>query len=95
MPVQKNGQDERNRPSFPGCSGALSYLQELYELLEVYEVTKYVSFDWVSVLTVIIPVSYLAAIPSEAGEPIVKGGRYDRAFVLFWKRGSGDRFALR
>lgn len=77
---------------FPGVADALSYLQELYELLEVYDVTKYVSFE----LGLISSYSYYTGILFSgytfgSGEPIVKGGRYERAFVLLWKRGSGDR----
>lgn len=80
---------------FPGVADALSYLQELYELLEVYDVTKYVSFE----LGLISSYSYYTGILFSgytfgSGEPIVKGGRYDRLLSYFGKEVPAIGFAL-
>lgn len=80
---------------FPGVADALSYLQELYELLEVYDVTKYVSFE----LGLISSYSYYTGILFSgytfgSGEPIVKGGRYDRLLSYFGKEAPAIGFAL-
>lgn len=80
---------------FPGVADALSYLQVLYELLEVYDVTKYVSFE----LGLISSYSYYTGILFSgytfgSGEPIVKGGRYDRLLSYFGKEAPAIGFAL-
>lgn len=81
--------------AYPGIYRTLHYLQELYELLEVYEVTKYISFEPGLLGTYQYYTGILfSGYTFGSGEPIVKGGRYDRLLSYFGKEAPAIGFAL-
>lgn len=74
---------------------ALSYLSELYEVLNIYGVSKYVSFE----LGLLTTHKYYTGIIFQgytfgSGEPIVKGGRYDRLMAYFNQDAPAIGFAI-
>ncbi len=80
---------------YPEIYEALTYMTHLYELLEIYGVSKYVSFD----MGLISDYEYYTGILFSgytfgSGEPIVKGGRYDRLLSYFGKDAPAIGFAI-
>ncbi len=74
---------------------SLRYLKELYEILDIYGVTKYVSFEMGLVSTYKYYTGILfSGYTFGSGEPIVKGGRYDKLLSYFGKNAPAIGFAL-
>ncbi|MGI6070000.1 MAG: ATP phosphoribosyltransferase regulatory subunit [Blautia sp.] len=74
---------------------AISRLEEIYEVLRCYGYDKYISFD----LGMLSKYDYYTGIICQAftygtGEPIVKGGRYDRLLEHFGKPACATGFAI-
>lgn len=74
---------------------AISRLEKLYQVLKSYGVEKYVSFD----LGMLSKYHYYTGIIFKAytygvGEPVVKGGRYDRLLGHFGKKAPAVGFAI-
>ena len=72
---------------YPKVYAALEHLEQLWSLLLLYGVEKYVSFE----LGVISGYKYYSGIIFQgytfgSGEPVVKGGRYDRLLKHFGKK---------
>ena len=74
---------------------ALEWLQSLQELLLLYGIDGYVSFEpgMVSEYHYYTGI-LLAGYPYGTGEPIVKGGRYDRLLPMFGKNTPAIGFAI-
>lgn len=71
------------------------YFEKLYELLEVYKVSSYVSFE----MGLISEHEYYTGVIFSgytygSGEPIVKGGRYDKLLSHFGKDAYAIGFAI-
>ena len=81
--------------AYPRIAEAINRLEELYEVLKVYQAERYVSFE----LGVISDYQYYTGIifagyTFGSGEPIVKGGRYDRLLTYFGKNSASIGFAF-
>ncbi len=68
----------------PAVEAAVSRLEKIYDVLKLYGVEKYVSFD----LSMLSKYRYYTGIIFQgytygSGEPLVKGGRYDRLLEHF------------
>lgn len=74
---------------------SIDRLMQLYELLKVYEDEKYISFD----LGLVSKYHYYTGIifagyTFGTGEPIVKGGRYDKLLTYFGKKAPSIGFGI-
>ena len=81
--------------NYPKVYDAFNYFEKLYELLEVYGVSDYVSFE----VGLISPFQYYTGVIFSgytygSGEPIVKGGRYDKLLSNFGKDAPAIGFAV-
>lgn len=95
-----NGSDElleakKCASAYPRILGAIEELEELRAILEVYEVSRYISFELGTIsnyqyYTGIIFAGYTFG----SGEPIVKGGRYDKLLTYFGKDSASIGFAF-
>ncbi len=79
----------------PRSIGAIERLEKLYDVLKRYGVEKYVSFD----LGMLSKYNYYTGIIFKAytygvGEPVVKGGRYDKLLQYFGKEAPAVGFAI-
>ncbi len=80
---------------YPQIAGAIDHLIELYSYLQIYGIEKYVSFE----LGILSDYQYYTGIIFSGytygtGEPIVKGGRYDRLLSYFGKNTPAIGFAI-
>ena len=80
---------------YPKVYAALEHLEQLWSLLLLYGVEKYVSFE----LGVISGYKYYSGIIFQgytfgSGEPVVKGGRYDRLLKHFGKKTPAIGFVI-
>lgn len=81
--------------AYPRILAAIEELEELRAILEVYEVSRYISFELGTIsnyqyYTGIIFAGYTFG----SGEPIVKGGRYDKLLTYFGKDSASIGFAF-
>lgn len=81
--------------AYPSMLQAIDHLIELSTYLQMYEIEKYVSFE----LGVISDYQYYTGIIFSGytygtGEPIVKGGRYDKLLSYFGKNKPAIGFAI-
>lgn len=81
--------------AYPRILKAIENLEELHKILEAYEVSRYVSFE----LGIISDYQYYTGIifagyTFGSGEPIVKGGRYDKLLTYFGKDSASIGFAF-
>ena len=81
--------------SYPRILAAIHNLEELHKVLEVYGIQKYISFE----LGIISSYQYYTGIIFSgytfgSGEPIVKGGRYDKLLTYYGKTSSSIGFAI-
>ncbi|MCR4674620.1 MAG: ATP phosphoribosyltransferase regulatory subunit [Lachnospiraceae bacterium] len=81
--------------AYPKVYDALVYFEKLYELLETYGVSDYISFE----MGLISQFQYYTGVVFSgysygSGEPIVKGGRYDRLLSNFGKDAPAIGFAV-
>lgn len=88
------GEAERAAKGYDTISYALRYLKELHEVLKVYEVEDYISYE----LGAISDYHYYTGIIFSGytfgtGEPVVKGGRYDKLLKYFGKNAPAIGFA--
>lgn len=80
---------------YPRILSALDRFEELYKILEVYGISRYVSFE----PGIISDYRYYTGIifagyTFGSGEPIVKGGRYDKLLTYFGKTSASIGFAF-
>ena len=80
---------------YPGVVDAIHNLEELQSLLEVYGIERYVSVE----LGMVSSYQYYTGIIFSgytfgSGEPIVKGGRYDRLLTYYGKDSASIGFAV-
>lgn len=95
-----NGSDElmeakKCASAYPRILKAIDNLEELHKILEVYGISRYISFE----LGIISDYQYYTGIifagyTFGSGEPIVKGGRYDRLLTYFGKDSASIGFAF-
>jgi ATP phosphoribosyltransferase regulatory subunit len=81
--------------SYPRILAAIHNLEELHKVLEVYGIQKYISFE----LGIISSYQYYTGIifagyTFGTGEPVVKGGRYDRLLTYFGRKAPAIGFAI-
>ena len=81
--------------SYPRILAAIHNLEELHKVLEVYGIQKYISFE----LGIISSYQYYTGIIFSgytfgSGEPIVKGGRYDKLLTYYGKTSASIGFAI-
>ena len=81
--------------SYPRILAAIYNLEELQKVLEVYGIQKYISFE----LGIISSYQYYTGIIFSgytfgSGEPIVKGGRYDKLLTYYGKTSASIGFAI-
>ncbi len=79
----------------PCALEAVSRLEEIYEILKLYGYEKYVTFDF----SMLSRYEYYTGIIFQAytygtGEPLVKGGRYDKLLKHFGKDAPSIGFAI-
>ena len=80
---------------YPKILHAIENLEELHGLLKAYEIEKYISFE----LGMLSNYQYYTGIifagyTFGSGEPIVKGGRYDKLLTHFGKDSASIGFAI-
>lgn len=80
---------------YPKILSAIVRLEELHKVLEVYGIDKYVSYE----LGMVSNYQYYTGIifagyTFGSGEPILKGGRYDRLLSYFGKNAASIGFAI-
>ena len=80
---------------YPGVADAIHNLEELQSLLEIYGIDRYISFE----LGMVSSYQYYTGIIFSgytfgSGEPIVKGGRYDKLFTYYGKDSASIGFAI-
>ncbi len=81
--------------NYPKILAAIVRLEELHKVLEVYGIDKYVSYE----LGMVSNYQYYTGIifagyTFGSGEPILKGGRYDRLLSHFGKSAASIGFAV-
>ncbi|MCR5546218.1 MAG: ATP phosphoribosyltransferase regulatory subunit [Lachnospiraceae bacterium] len=86
---------ELKAKAYPKVYDAFVYFEKLYELLDVYGVSDYISFE----MGLISQYQYYTGVVFSgysygSGEPIVKGGRYDRLLSNFGKDAPAIGFAV-
>ena len=87
--------NDLKRASYPRILAAIHNLEELHKVLEVYGIQKYISFE----LGIISSYQYYTGIIFSgytfgSGEPIVKGGRYDKLLTYYGKTSASIGFAI-
>ena len=80
---------------YPKILHAIENLEELHGLLKAYDIEKYISFE----LGMLSNYQYYTGIifagyTFGSGEPIVKGGRYDKLLTHFGKDSASIGFAI-
>lgn len=88
-------QKARSLTENPCALEAVSRLEEIYEILKLYGYEKYVTFDF----SMLSRYEYYTGIIFQAytygtGEPLVKGGRYDKLLKHFGKDAPSIGFAI-
>ena len=88
-------QEARELVNNEQSQSSIDRLMQLYELLKVYEDEKYISFD----LGLVSKYHYYTGIifagyTFGTGEPVVKGGRYDRLLTYFGRKAPAIGFAI-
>lgn len=86
---------KQNAASYPSILSAIKELEELNEFLTIYGIDKYISFE----LGIISSYHYYTGIiyagyTFGTGEPIVRGGRYDKLLNYFGKSAPSIGFAI-
>ena len=86
---------KQNAASYPSILSAIKELEELNEFLTIYGIDKYISFE----LGIISSYHYYTGIifagyTFGTGEPIVKGGRYDKLLTYFGKKAPSIGFGI-
>lgn len=86
---------KRHAMNYPNVLAAITELEQLNEFLQIYEIDKYVSFE----LGIISSYHYYTGIVFAGytfgtGEPIVRGGRYDKLLTYFGKNAPSIGFAI-
>lgn len=81
--------------NYPKILSAIVRLEELHKVLEVYGIDKYVSYE----LGMVSNYQYYTGIIFSgytfgSGEPILKGGRYDKLLSYFGKNAASIGFAV-
>lgn len=81
--------------SYPDIASAIRELEQLQELLRLYRIDRYISFE----LGMISNYHYYTGIifagyTFGTGEPIVRGGRYDKLLNFFGKNAPSIGFAI-
>ncbi len=81
--------------NYPKILSAIVRLEELHKVLEVYGIDKYVSYE----LGMVSNYQYYTGIifagyTFGSGEPILKGGRYDKLLSYFGKSAASIGFAI-
>lgn len=81
--------------NYPRILAALENLEGIVSVLEIYGITKYVSIE----LGIISSYQYYTGIifagyTFGSGEPIVRGGRYDKLLTYFGKEAASIGFAI-
>lgn len=81
--------------SYPRIMAAIHNLEELHQVLDVYGINKYISIE----LGIISNYQYYTGIIFSgytfgSGEPIVKGGRYDKLLTYYGKDSASIGFAI-
>lgn len=81
--------------AYPAIQNALEELEQLREFLKIYGIEKYISIE----LGIISDYSYYTGIIFSGytfgiGEPLVKGGRYDKLLSYFGKNAAAIGFAI-
>lgn len=76
-------------------SNALEHLDNLYEVLKNYEVEKYISYEMGAISSYYYYTGIIfAGYTLGSGEPIVKGGRYDKLLGYFGENAPSIGFAI-
>lgn len=80
---------------YPKVLASIEYLEQLHRVMECYDIDKYVTFE----LGLISDYQYYTGIIFSgytfgSGEPIVKGGRYDKLLSRFGKEAPAVGFAI-
>ena len=86
---------KQNAASYPSILSAIKELEELNEFLTIYGIDKYISFE----LGIISSYHYYTGIifagyTFGTGEPVVRGGRYDKLLNYFGKSAPSIGFAI-
>lgn len=86
---------KQNAASYPSILSAIKELEELNEFLTIYGIDKYISFE----LGILSSYHYYTGIifagyTFGTGEPIVRGGRYDKLLNYFGKSAPSIGFAI-
>lgn len=86
---------KQNAASYPSILSAIKELEELNEFLNIYGIDKYISFE----LGIISSYHYYTGIifagyTFGTGEPVVRGGRYDKLLNYFGKSAPSIGFAI-
>ncbi len=86
---------KKTAQKYPDVFGALEHLEKLQSLVLLYGIDKYISFD----LGVVSSYQYYSGIIFNgytfgSGEPIVKGGRYDKLLNHFGKDAPAIGFVI-
>ncbi len=81
--------------NYPTISAAIKRLEDLHKVLEIYGIDKYVSYE----LGMVSEYHYytgiiIAGYTFGSGEPILKGGRYDKLLSYFGKKAASIGFAI-
>ena len=85
----------RELTSNPEALKAVARLEEIYEILKLYGCEKYISFDF----GMVSKIRYYTGIIFQAytygtGEPLIKGGRYDKLMQHFGKPAPATGFVI-
>lgn len=86
---------KRYAQAYPVSLSAITELEQLHEFLQIYEIDKYITFE----LGIISNYHYYTGIIFAGytyglGEPIVRGGRYDKLLTYFGKNAPSIGFAI-
>ena len=86
---------QKKAAPYKKSASALAYLKNLHEVLKLYQVERYISYE----LGAISDYHYYTGIIFSGytfgtGEPIVKGGRYDKLLKYFGKDAPAIGFAI-
>jgi ATP phosphoribosyltransferase regulatory subunit len=95
MSVEELSEAKADASGYPVVSEAVEHLIDLYVFLQIYGIEKYISFELGSLsdyqyYTGIIFAGYTYG----TGEPVVKGGRYDKLLSYYGKNTPAIGFAI-
>lgn len=86
---------KRIAAKYEKVSNALEHLSNLHEVLKSYEVEKYISYEMGAISNYYYYTGIIfAGYTFGSGEPIVKGGRYDKLLGYFGKNAPSIGFAI-